>query len=130
LRVLVVDDEADARRLLVKVLGEAGALVTAAGSVAQALAALPGVQPQVLLSDIAMPDHDGYDLIRQVREAGHLARELPAIALTAFAHKDDRLRLLLAGFQVHVAKPIDPHELITVIASLSGLTGRDGAVIR
>jgi len=67
LRVLVVDDEADARRLLVKVLSEAGAIVTARGSVADAMAALTTSNPEVLVSDIAMPDQDGYDLIRQVR---------------------------------------------------------------
>jgi PAS domain S-box-containing protein len=123
LRVLVVDDEADARRLLTKVLGEVGAMVTAAGSVAEALAAVETTKPHVLLSDIAMPDQDGYDLIRQLRGAGHSSKELPAVALTAFAHRDDRLRVLLAGFQVHVPKPIDPHELIAVIATLAGRTG-------
>jgi PAS domain S-box-containing protein len=120
LRVLVVDDEADARRLLVKVLGEAGGIVTAVGSVAEALAVLSVSNPQVLLSDIAMPDQDGYDLIRQVRAAGYSAKELPAVALTAFAHKDDRLRVLGAGFQVHIPKPIDPHELIALTATLAG----------
>jgi PAS domain S-box-containing protein len=123
LRVLVVDDEADARRVLAKVLGEAGAVVTSAGSVKDALLALTAKEPHVLLSDIAMPDQDGYDLIRQVRNLGHAAKELPAVALTAFAHKDDRLRVLLAGFQVHVAKPIDPHELIAIVATLAGRTG-------
>jgi PAS domain S-box-containing protein len=120
LRVLVVDDEADARRLLAKVLGEAGGIVMAVGSVAEALAVLSASNPQVLLSDIAMPDQDGYDLIRQVRAAGYSVKELPAVALTAFAHKDDRLRVLGAGFQVHVPKPIDPHELIAVTATLAG----------
>ena len=123
LRILVVDDEPDARRLLTKVLGEAGAVVTAVGSVAEALAEVTTANPQVLLSDIAMPDQDGYDLIRQVRGAGHSFKELPAIALTAFAHKDDRLRVLLAGFQMHVSKPIDTIELIAVIATLAGRTG-------
>jgi CheY-like chemotaxis protein len=119
----VVDDEADARRLLTKVLDEAGAITIAAGSVAEALEIVATAQPQVLLSDIAMPDQDGFDLIRQLRREGHLARELPAVALTAFAHKDDRMRVLRAGFQVHVSKPVDPHELIATIASLAGRTG-------
>jgi PAS domain S-box-containing protein len=123
LKVLVVDDEADARRLLFKVLAEAGASVTTVASVTEARQALAQAHTHVLLSDIAMPGQDGYDLIRQVRRAGHSPKELPAVALTAFAHKDDRLRALLAGFQVHVAKPIDPHELIAVIASLTGRTG-------
>ena len=123
LRVLVVDDEADARRLLQKVLGAAGAIVTAVGSVTEALEAVEREHPQVLLSDIAMPERDGLELIRCLRAAGHGAKELPAVALTAFAHKEDRLRVLLAGFQLHVPKPIDPHELIAVIATLAGRTG-------
>jgi PAS domain S-box-containing protein len=123
LRVMVVDDEADARRLLGKVLGEAGAVVTAAGSVAEAMEALAAADPEVLVSDIALPGQDGFDLIRQVRGAGRTARELPAVALTAFAHKEDRRRVLLAGFQVHVPKPIDPHDLTAVIATLAGRTG-------
>jgi PAS domain S-box-containing protein len=123
LRLLIVDDEADALRLLTKVLGEAGAIVTVASSVAEALKVVEREHPQMLLSDIAMPDQDGYDLIRKLRSDGHLAKDLPAVALTAFAHRDDRLRVLLAGFQLHVAKPIDPHELITVLGSLAGRTG-------
>ena len=70
-----------------------------------------------------MPGLDGYDLIRWVRRQGHSATDLPAVALTAFAHKDDRRRALLAGFQMHVPKPIDPHDLIAVIATLAGRTG-------
>jgi PAS domain S-box-containing protein len=124
LRVLVVDDEGDVRRILAKVLGETGAIVTTVGSVTEAMVLLETTHPHVLLSDIAMPDQDGYDLIRQVRGAGHSVKELPAVALTAFAHKEDRLRALLAGFQVHVSKPIDPHELIAIIATLAGRTGQ------
>jgi PAS domain S-box-containing protein len=123
LRVMVVDDEADARRLLVKVLGQAGAIVTASASVTEALGALSTANPEVLVSDIAMPVRDGYDLIRQVRGQGLTAKTLPAIALTAFAHKEDRRRALLAGFQVHIPKPIDPHDLQAVIATLAGRTG-------
>jgi CheY-like chemotaxis protein len=123
LRVLVVDDEADARRLLVKVLGESGALVTAVSCLSDALAALATANPQVLLSDIAMPDQDGYDLIRKIRAAGHSAQQLPAVALTAFAHKADRLSALRAGFQVHVPKPVDSHELVALIATLAGCAG-------
>jgi PAS domain S-box-containing protein len=120
LRVLIVDDAPDARRLLVKVLGEAGAVVIAASSVAEALEALATMNPQVLVSDIAMPGQDGFDLIRQVREMGLTFKELPAVALTAFAHKEDRRRVLRAGYQVHVTKPVDPHELVAVIAGLAG----------
>ncbi len=123
LRVLVVDDEADARRMLVRLLQEVGATVTAAGSAAEALEALAKFRPEVLVSDIGMPVEDGYDLIRQVRHRGLHARDLPAVALTAFVQKDDQRRALLAGFQVHVAKPADPHDLTAVIASLAGRTG-------
>ena len=121
--MLVVDDEPDARRLLSKVLEAAGGDITAVGSVAQALSVMATVHPDVLISDIAMPDQDGHDLIRQIRAGGRNAKDLPAIALTAFAHKDDRRRVLLSGFQVHVAKPADPHELTALVASLAGRTG-------
>jgi PAS domain S-box-containing protein len=123
LHILVVDDEADARRLLLKVLGDAGATVTTVDSVAAAMAAVTAVNPHVLLSDIALPGQDGYDLIRKMRAAGHSAKELPAIALTAFAHKDDRIRVLRAGYQVYVPKPIDPAELVAVVAALIGRVG-------
>jgi PAS domain S-box-containing protein len=122
LRLLVVDDEPDARRLLVKVLQDAGAIVTAAGSAAEALDVLPKAQPEVLVSDIGMPDVDGFDLIRKVRGSGHHPKDLPAVALTAFAHKSDQRQALLAGFQVHIPKPVDPHDLLAVVASLAGRT--------
>ena len=128
LRILVVDDEADARRLLSKVLEGTGAVVTTAASAAEALELLFNANPDVLVSDLGMPDRDGYDLIRQVRagkagQAGIHPRDLPAVALTAFVHKDDARQALLAGFQVHVPKPVDPHDLTAVIASLAGRTG-------
>ena len=126
LRVLVVDDEADARRVLVMVLEQAGAIVTAVGSAREALEALevlPEARPDVLVSDLGMPGQDGFDLIRQVRDQGHDARHLPAVALTAFVQKNDAHLALLAGFQVHVSKPVDPHNLTSVIASLTGRTG-------
>jgi CheY-like chemotaxis protein len=123
LRVLVVDDEADARRLLVRVLQDAGAIVTAAGSAPEALELLEAIHPEVLVSDLGMPDTDGFDLLRQVRARGHEARDLPAVALTAFVHKEDQRQAILAGFQVHVGKPVDPHDLTAVVASLAGRTG-------
>ena len=119
LRVLVVDDEADARRVLVMVLEQVGAIVTAAGSVREAIEALAEARPDVLVSDLGMPDQDGFDLIRQVRDHGHDAKDLPAVALTAFVQKDDARLALLAGFQVHVPKPVDPHDLTSVIARLA-----------
>jgi signal transduction histidine kinase/ActR/RegA family two-component response regulator len=120
LRVLVVDDEADARRVLALVLEQVGAIVTATGSVREAIEALPKARPDVLVSDLGMPDQDGFDLIRQVRDEGYDASDLPAVALTAFVQKDDARLALLAGFQVHVPKPIDPHDLTSVIARLAG----------
>ena len=121
--VLVVDDEADARRVLVMVLERVGAVVATAGSVPAAIEALAKARPDVLVSDLGMPDQDGFDLIRHVRQDGHDARDLPAVALTAFVQKDDAHLALLAGFQVHLPKPVDPHDLTSVIARLAGRTG-------
>ncbi len=122
MRVLVVDDEADARQLLVKVLEQAGAKVLAASSAREALDILSQLTPEVLVSDLGMPEEDGLDLIRKVRGRGLHPRDLPAVALTAFVSKEDQRAALLAGFQVHVAKPVDPHDLTAVIASLTGRT--------
>jgi PAS domain S-box-containing protein len=123
LQVLVVDDEADTRALLTFVLEQCGAGVTVAASVAEALAALRRGAADVLVSDIGMPGEDGYDLIRKVRalapeQGGHI----PAVALTAYAKEEDRRRALLAGYQMHVAKPVDPAKLATVVASVVGRT--------
>ncbi len=119
--VLVVDDEPDARDLFSSVLERCGADVTAVGSVADALAAFRRRRPDVLLSDIGMPGEDGYSLIRKVRalpesEGGRI----PAAALTAFARVEDRMRVLRAGFQIHLPKPIEPAELVAVVANLAG----------
>ena len=123
LRLLVVDDELDARRVLVKMLQDAGAIVTAAASAAEAIESLAKTRPEVLISDIGMPDVDGFDLIRKVRASGYHAKDLPAVALTAFVHKQDQRQALLAGFQVHIPKPVDPHDLLAGVASLAGRTG-------
>ena len=104
--MLVVDDEADARRILVMVLEQVGAIVTAASSAQTAIELLPAAQPDVLVSDLGMPDQDGFDLIRQVRKLGHDEKQLPAVALTAFVHTDDARLALAAGFQIHVPKPV------------------------
>ena len=77
----------------------------------------------MLISDLGMPEQDGLDLIRQLRGAGHSATDLPAIALTAFVQRDDAQSALSAGFQVHLAKPVDPHELTSVIARLARRSG-------
>lgn len=120
LHVLVVDDERDARDLLTTVLTHSGAQVTAVATVADALEKLLHMKPDLLVSDIEMPGEDGYALIRKVRSleaaGGHI---LPAIALTAHARFSDRMRALSAGYQMHVPKPVQPAELIVVIANLT-----------
>jgi PAS domain S-box-containing protein len=126
-KVLVVDDEPDARRLMEKILADCEAEVRAVGSADAAIRALGEFAPNVLISDIGMPDRDGFDLLREVRTRNYSARDLPAVALTAFAHPTDRRRAMLAGFQVHVAKPVDPDELVAVVASLVGRTGKADA---
>lgn len=117
--VLVVDDEPDARELVRRVLAGAEADVHLASSAAEALEVLGESSPDVLVSDIGMPEQDGYELIRMVRERDPRdGGEIPAVALTAFARSSDRRRVLLSGFQMHVAKPVEPSELIAVIASV------------
>ncbi|MBW4679948.1 MAG: PAS domain S-box protein [Microcoleus vaginatus WJT46-NPBG5] len=125
LRVLVVDDEPDARDFLSTALQECGALVKTAGSVREAIAQIKQFNPNVLVSDIGMPQEDGYALIRQVRALDAERGEfLPAAALTAYARESDRRRALLAGFQLHVPKPVSPAELAAVVANLAGRTGQ------
>jgi signal transduction histidine kinase len=121
LRLLIVDDEPDAREFLIRVLTECGARVEAVASSEEALRSLERELPDVLISDIGMPYSDGYELIRTIRRLPPgSGGEIPALALTAFARSEDRQRALLAGYQAHVAKPADPIELVTQIASLSG----------
>jgi PAS domain S-box-containing protein len=119
-RVLVVDDERDAREIISVILGEAGAEIATASSTREALDTVERWKPDVLISDIGMPGESGYDLIRKVRAlpAGK-GGQTPAIALTAYARVEDRLKILSAGFQMHVPKPIEPIELATVVASLA-----------
>ena len=120
LTVLVVDDEHDARELISVVLRANGAEVTTAASATQALEALARVAPKVLISDIGMPDVDGYELLRRVRSSsGAHGAAIPAIALTAYSREQDRRLAIEAGFQTHVAKPVDPAELVRVVASLA-----------
>jgi CheY-like chemotaxis protein len=117
--VLVLDDEADARALLKVIIEKCQAEVTTAASAAEAYKTLEWLRPDVIISDIGMPFQDGYSFMRNVRarEAGTQSR-IPAVALTAHARVEDRLRALSAGYQVHVAKPIEPAELVAVLASL------------
>ncbi|HYG61782.1 MAG TPA: response regulator [Thermoanaerobaculia bacterium] len=132
LDVLVVDDEPDARDLIAVMLEKCGARVRVAASVAEAMEAFTQSPPDVLLSDIAMPGQDGYELIRRVRALpAHAGGRVPAAALTAHARAEDRRRTLLAGFNIHVAKPFDPDELLAVVASLGGrvAAGEDGGLL-
>lgn len=119
-KILAVDDEADARHLLTVVLEECGAEVKTCGSVAEALAVMEEYEPDILVSDIGMPEEDGYALIKRIREREtETGRRMPAVALTAFARIEDRLQALSAGYNMHVPKPVEPAELVMVIASLT-----------
>ena len=121
LRILVVDDEADSRELVTAILTRCGCEVRCCESAAEAIATFRAWKPDLLVSDIGMPNEDGYNLIKKLRKLRmKLAREIPAIALTAYATDDDRERTLAAGFQLHVAKPIEPKELVRSIASAVG----------
>ncbi|HEX5733236.1 MAG TPA: ATP-binding protein [Blastocatellia bacterium] len=120
-RVLVVDDEEDARRLLTAVLEQCDANIRTCASVEEALAEIEEWEPDVLVSDIEMPGEDGYALVRKVRELeSERGGWLPAVALTAHARAEDRMRVLSSGYQMHVSKPVEPAELAVVIASLAG----------
>jgi PAS domain S-box-containing protein len=119
LRALVVDDEADMRNLILIVLEQMGAIVETAGSAAAALAVLEQFTPDILISDIAMPEMDGYMLLQQIRSRlEDQNRNIPAIALTAYAEEYNQQRALAVGFQVHIAKPVEPQVLIQAIANL------------
>jgi putative addiction module CopG family antidote len=121
LRVLVVDDEADGRDLVTFILQQHGAIVTATASVAEALSVLLQQMPHLLISDLGMPQEDGYSLIRKVRTLpAESGGRIPALALTAYAKEEDRRRALLAGFQMHLSKPFEPDDLVIVVANLSG----------
>lgn len=121
LHVLVVDDEEDARVFVKTVLEQCGARVSVARSAAEALAALKKLRPDVLVSDLGMPEEDGYSLIKQVRALpSEEGGRTPAAALTAYARVEDRMKVLRSGFQIHLPKPIEPAELVTVVANLTG----------
>jgi PAS domain S-box-containing protein len=128
LKVLVVDDEPDARTLIERVLGECEADVMLTASAAEALRLLDTEQADVLVSDIGMPDVDGYELMRRIRASGNPASgAIPAIALTAFARPEDRQRALAAGFHEHLSKPVEPSELVAKVAELGRRRGKQPA---
>jgi CheY-like chemotaxis protein len=117
LHILIVDDETEMKELLTTLLTQYGAQVTARATGAEVLDAIDELQPSLLISDIGMPEEDGYSLMRKIRRRG---RTIPAIAVTGFARSEDRTRALAAGFQMCVSKPVEAIELLTVIASLTG----------
>lgn len=123
IKILVVDDEPDIREIIRRVLANRDADVSVASSATEALALIPLLRPTVLISDIGMPEIDGYEFLRQVRmldeEAG---RDTPAVALTAFARGQDRSRALAAGYLAHVSKPVNPAQLLATIAAISRAT--------
>jgi CheY-like chemotaxis protein len=122
-RILVVDDDPDARELLVRVLGQERADVRAVASLRAALDALASFYPHLLMTDIGMPEEDGYALLRSVRaREGAAGGHLPAIAVTAFGSQADRMEALACGFDAHVAKPASPDILAELVA---GLVGRE-----
>jgi signal transduction histidine kinase/ActR/RegA family two-component response regulator len=122
-RVLVVDDEADARDLFTSILEAAGARVSAAGSAADAIALLIETEVDVMLSDIEMPGEDGYELLRKLRADARLDAAPSAVAVSAHARPEDRRRALDAGFIAHLAKPIEPDDLVAAIAAALGQAG-------
>ncbi len=125
LRILLVDDEADSRELLNTVIGSCGARVKTANSAAEAFEIIQSEPFDVIVSDIGMPEEDGFSLIRKIRElSNEEGGNVPAIALTAYARIEDRIKALRSGFQMHVSKPVEPSELIVVVANLAGRTSR------
>jgi CheY-like chemotaxis protein len=116
---LVVDDEPDARELTSTILSQVGATVVSASSASHALRLLDEQPLDLMLSDIGMPELDGYELIRRVRALATPAGRIPAAALTAFARSDERRKAMLAGFQLHISKPVEPTELTAAVARLA-----------
>ena len=122
-KVLVVDDEPDARALVKRLLEDCEATVITAASAAEAMELLLNEPPSVLVSDIGMPEEDGYSLIRKIRALDkHRGGNTPALALTAYARSEDRMQAIRNGYQMHIAKPVEPAELTTVVAALAGRT--------
>jgi len=119
-KVLVVDDDPDSSEIVSRILRRHRAEVCATTSMSEALRALDSFAPDVLLTDISMPEHDGYELLANVRAQPN-GRDLPAVALTALARTEDRTRALRAGFQMHVGKPVAPPELIAIVRNLANL---------
>jgi CheY-like chemotaxis protein len=119
LRILIIDDDADGREVAAAILTSHAAECVTAGSVAEAFQSLEQKQPDVIVADIEMPVEDGYAFIRKLRALpAERGGQIAALALTAYASTQDRMKVLKAGFQMHVPKPVQPAELVTVVASL------------
>jgi signal transduction histidine kinase/CheY-like chemotaxis protein len=126
IQVLVVEDEPDARDLVAYVFESCGMKVRLAASAAEAMRALESFSPAVIVSDIGMPEEDGYALIRKIRtHSDERKRNIPAIALTAFVRNEDRTRALVEGFNLHLAKPVEPAALVRAVAELVGRVGKE-----
>jgi signal transduction histidine kinase/ActR/RegA family two-component response regulator len=121
-RVLAVDDEKDAREVMRRFLTQSKAEVLLAASADEALRLATEKKPDIVVSDIGMPDKDGFELIRELRSLGGQIGKLPAIAVTAFARTEDRSKAMLAGYQVHIAKPVEAQELLAAVANLTSRT--------
>jgi PAS domain S-box-containing protein len=122
IRLLVVEDEIDTLEFLRRLLTTHGATVLTAATASEALSLVRDERPDLMISDIGLPEMDGYDLIQNVRRQPSPGRDIPAIALTAYARSEDRTRALRAGYQAHIAKPVEPSELLAMIASFVELT--------
>jgi CheY-like chemotaxis protein len=120
LQILIVEDDADSRELLSTMLAECRAIVEAVPDAHTALERLAARPYDLMISDIGLPEIDGFELLRRTRELQGAAAKMPAIALTAYTRAVDRTKALRAGFQAHVPKPVDMHELVTVVASVVG----------
>ena len=120
-RVLVVEDERDTREMIAYILGEFGASVAQASSASEALREFVAAPPNIVISDIGMPDMDGYQLLAKIQ--AQTPQPPPAIALTAYASREDKDRALRSGFKAHMSKPIEPSELVSTIAELLGRAG-------
>jgi CheY-like chemotaxis protein len=121
-RVLVVDDERDSLEWVHRLLKECKAKVTLATSAQDGLRLVSEEPPDVIVSDIGMPEKDGLEMMRELRARADQVGKTPAIALTAFSRSEDRTRAMLAGYQVHLAKPVEPQELLAAVANLAGRT--------
>jgi CheY-like chemotaxis protein/anti-sigma regulatory factor (Ser/Thr protein kinase) len=124
-KVLVVDDEPDARELIKRILSDCHATVITAASAHDAMESFRDAPPDVLVSDLGMPEVDGFELLAQVRALGRDGGgDVPAVALTAFARSEDRIRALEAGFRAHISKPVEPTELIAAVARMAAVGQR------